>query len=42
MLTREFSSADNVMSLVGTVGLLKRHRLMVGTADQASQGELLR
>jgi FlaA1/EpsC-like NDP-sugar epimerase len=40
-LKREFSSADNVLSLAGTVKLLKQHRLMPGDAG-AEDGELLR
>ncbi len=41
-LTREFSSADTVVDLRGTVALLKQHRLMVGELDLATDGELLR
>jgi FlaA1/EpsC-like NDP-sugar epimerase len=40
-LKHEFSSADNVLSLDGTVKLLKKHRLMPGDAGTAD-GELLR
>jgi UDP-glucose 4-epimerase len=41
-LKREFSSADNVLSLAATVKLLKQHQLMVGTAGSRNNGELLR
>jgi FlaA1/EpsC-like NDP-sugar epimerase len=40
-LKREFSSADTVLSLAGTIKLLKQHRLMPGD-DDAQGGELLR
>jgi UDP-glucose 4-epimerase len=41
-LSREFSSADNVLDLEGTGALLKRHRLMPDDVEQAELGELLR
>jgi UDP-glucose 4-epimerase len=41
-LTKEFSSADNVLSLKETTSLLKKHRLMVEDVDLSQQGELLR
>ena len=40
-LKHEFSSADNVLPLAGTVQLLKQHRLMPGDAG-LDDGELLR
>jgi len=40
-LKREFSSADTVLSLAGTIKLLKQHGLMPGNAT-AQDGELLR
>ncbi|MBX3662257.1 MAG: polysaccharide biosynthesis protein [Burkholderiales bacterium] len=40
-LKREFSSADTVLSLAGTVKLLKQHRLMPGDTG-LNDGELLR
>lgn len=42
VLKQEFSSADNVLSLAGTVKLLKQHRLMPGDAPTPDNGELLR
>jgi FlaA1/EpsC-like NDP-sugar epimerase len=42
VLQHEFSSADNVLSLEGTVSLLKKHRLMVGANGPHENGELLR
>lgn len=41
-LTREFSSADAVLDLAGTVALLKRHRLIGDEATTAAGEELLR
>ena len=41
-LEHEFSSADNVLSLAGTVKLLKQHKLLVGTGGPHEAGELLR
>jgi UDP-glucose 4-epimerase len=41
-LTKEFSSADTVLDLSGTVGLLRGHGLMVEDVDLAEVGELLR
>ena len=41
-LKHEFSSADNILSLAGTVKLLKQHKLMVDTGSPREDGELLR
>lgn len=41
-LKREFSSADNVLSLEATAALLKKHRLLVGDGGPVEDGELLR
>jgi len=41
-LTREFSSADNVLDFEGTRRLLQEHRLMIEDVDLAAAGELLR
>lgn len=41
-LTKELSSADNVVDLKGTINLLKRHRLMLEDRDSAGWEELLR
>ena len=41
-LATEFSSADNVLDLNGTVELLHRHRLLPENVDQGSESELLR
>lgn len=41
-LFREFSSADTVLNLAGTVALLKSHRLMVDDVESGSGLELLR
>ena len=41
-LTKEFSSADTVLDLAGTVALLKKHRLMIEDIDFSQNGELLR
>ncbi len=41
-LEREFSSADNVLDIAGTVDLLRRHRLMVDDPMVYDDGELLR
>jgi UDP-glucose 4-epimerase len=41
-LTKEFSSADTVLDLAGTVALLRRHRLMIEDVNYAEAGELLR
>jgi UDP-glucose 4-epimerase len=38
----EFSSADTVLDLDGTVALLRQHRLMVGDVVLSQTGELLR
>jgi FlaA1/EpsC-like NDP-sugar epimerase len=40
--TKEFSSADTVLDLDGTVSLLRSHRLMIEDVDPAVPGELLR
>lgn len=41
-LNKEFSSADTVLDLEGTVGLLERHGLLVEQINSASGKELLR
>ncbi len=41
-LTKEYSSADTVLDLDGTIELLKRHRLMVEDIDISNGKELLR
>ena len=41
-LRTEYSSADGVLDLPGTVALLRKHRLMVEDADRSNQTELLR
>ena len=41
-LAKELSSADNVVDLKGTIGLLKRHRLMPTDPISAHSEELLR
>ncbi len=41
-LTKEYSSADSVLDLEGTIDLLKEHRLMVEDVELSSSGELLR
>jgi UDP-glucose 4-epimerase len=41
-LENEFSSADNVLDLKGTVDLLHRHRLLPEDVGQGSEAELLR
>jgi UDP-glucose 4-epimerase len=41
-LTKEFSSADNVLDLTSTIALLKKHRLMIEDTDLSQGGELLR
>lgn len=41
-LTKEFSSADNVLDLDGTRDLLARHRLTLETIAEGPEGELLR
>lgn len=41
-LTKEFSSADTVLDLGGTVRLLRQHQLMIEDVDLAAAGELLR
>jgi len=41
-LTKEFSSADNVLDLASTITLLKKHRLMIEDTDLSQRGELLR
>jgi len=42
MLPKEYSSADSVLDLKGTIELLKKHRLMVEDVDLSNSGELLR
>jgi UDP-glucose 4-epimerase len=41
-LKKEYSSADNVLDLEGTVELIKKHNLMVENVKINSRGELLR
>jgi len=41
-LTKEYSSADYVLDLDGTIDLLKKHRLMVEDVEISDSGELLR
>ncbi len=41
-LTKEFSSADTVLDLPGTIALLKKHGLMIEDVDLSQVGELLR
>jgi UDP-glucose 4-epimerase len=41
-LDKEFSSADTVLDLAGTVALLKQHGLMIDDVDVDQTGELLR
>jgi len=41
-LTKEYSSADSVLDLEGTIDLLKKHRLMVEDVELSNSGELLR
>jgi FlaA1/EpsC-like NDP-sugar epimerase len=41
-LTKEFSSADNVLDLASTIALLKKHRLMIEDTELSHGGELLR
>lgn len=41
VLTKEFSSEDTVLSLDGTIELLKRHNLLIGQVHLAEGGELL-
>jgi UDP-glucose 4-epimerase len=41
-LTKEYSSADSVLDLDGTIDLLKKNRLMVEDVESAKNGELLR
>lgn len=41
-LTKEYSSADSVLDLKGTIQLLKKHRLMVEDVNLSNRGELLR
>jgi FlaA1/EpsC-like NDP-sugar epimerase len=42
VLSKEYSSGDNVLNLAATVKLLKRTRLMVENQDAAAKEELLR
>lgn len=42
VLTREYSSADDVLDFEETVALLKKHRLMVEDVELTYKGELLR
>jgi UDP-glucose 4-epimerase len=41
-LTKEFSSADTILDLAGTIALLKRYQLMVDQVKSANNLELLR
>lgn len=41
-LTKEYSSADSVLDLEGTINMLKKHRLMVEDVELSNSGELLR
>lgn len=41
-LKKEFSSADMVLDLEGTIELLKKHRLMIEDVDSLNRSELLR
>ena len=41
-LTKEYSSADSVLDLEGTIDLLKKHRLMLGDIELSNNVELLR
>ena len=41
-LTKEYSSADSVLDLDGTIELLKKHRLRVEDLEDSKSGELLR
>lgn len=41
-LTKEFSSADTVLDIAGTVALLKKHHLMIEDVESLQNGELLR
>ncbi len=41
-LSKEFSSADTVLDLAGTVALLARHRLMIEDVDFTQDAEMLR
>jgi FlaA1/EpsC-like NDP-sugar epimerase len=41
-LTKEYSSADSVLDLEGTIDLLQKHRLMVEDVERLNNGELLR
>jgi FlaA1/EpsC-like NDP-sugar epimerase len=42
ILTKEFSSADKVLDLAGTIALLKKHHLMVEDLNLLESNELLR
>jgi len=41
-LTKEYSSADSVLDLEGTIDLLKKHRLIMEDVERLNSGELLR
>ena len=41
-LTKEYSSADSVLDLDGTIELLKKHRLRVEDLEDSKSGDLLR
>jgi len=42
ILNKEFSSAENALSLENTIALLKKHRLMVEDVQNGTEAELLR
>ncbi len=42
VLTKEYSSADEVLDLNGTVALLQKHRLMIEDVELTYKGEILR
>jgi hypothetical protein len=39
---KEYSSADSVLDLEGTIDLLKKHHVMVEDIEMSNSGELLR
>ncbi len=41
-LTKEFSSEDTALDFVGTMALLKKHKIMIGDVDLSYSEELLR
>lgn len=42
VLMKEFSSADTVLDIAGTVALIEKHHLMIEDVDSLQNGELLR